>query len=43
MKKLINKVDKKLLKEQLLQSNEERITLSFYRYANIGNPHFFRD
>ena len=43
MKGLYNKVDKKLLKEQLLSSNDQRITLSFYKYANIPNPSLFRD
>ncbi len=43
MKTLHNKVDKRLLKEQLLQSNKKRITLSFYQYAHIANPELFRD
>ncbi len=41
--KLFNKINNDLLKEQMLQSDEDRITLSFYQYANIGNPQLFRD
>lgn len=40
---LHNKVDKRILKEQLLQSTEERTTISFYKYARVGNPQIFRD
>jgi len=43
MKTLHNKVDKRLLKEKLENSNEKRTTLSFYQYANIPNPEIFRD
>lgn len=43
MKKLYNKIDSNLLKQQLLESDENRITLSFYQYAHILNSHFFRD
>lgn len=43
MKTLHNKVDKRLLKERLLQSKEKRTTLSFYQYAKIPNPSLFRD
>ena len=43
MKGLHNKVDRRLLKEQLEQSNETRITLSFYQYAKIPNPEIFRN
>jgi UPF0176 protein len=43
MKTLHNKVDKRLLKERLLKSDENRITLSFYQYAKIPNPILFRD
>ena len=42
-KKLFNKVDKEVLKRQLKESGEERVTLSFYQYANIPNPEIFRD
>ncbi len=43
MRGLHNKVDRRLLKERLERSNEERITLSFYQYANIANPELFRN
>jgi len=43
MKKLYNKVDRKVLKDQLNESHEARVTLSFYKYWNIKNPLFFRD
>ncbi len=41
--KLCNRVDKRVLKEQIANSNEKRMTISFYKYAQIGNPQFFRD
>lgn len=41
--KLHNKVDKRVLKEQLLSSKEERTTISFYKYAKVKNPQIFRD
>lgn len=43
MKQLHNKVDRKVLIQRMLESDEERMTLSFYQYANIKNPSFFRD
>jgi UPF0176 protein len=43
MKKLINTVDKRVLKEQMAVSSEPRTTVSFYKYAQIGNPQLFRD
>ena len=43
MKHLYNRVDKRVLKAQLNESDEVRRTLSFYSYANIKNPSFFRD
>jgi UPF0176 protein len=43
MKKLYNTVDKKVLKEILMQSNEPRMTVSFYKYHPIKNPSLFRD
>ena len=42
-KKLYNKVNKEELKQRLLENNEARTTLSFYRYAQIENPGAFRD
>jgi len=41
--RLYNHIDRKVLREQLAKSKEERSTLSFYKYAKIGNPEFFRD
>ncbi len=41
--KLYNRVNSDELKRQLLESKEERITLSFYKYYQLPNPHFFRD
>ena len=43
MKQLHNKVDKTLLKQQILSDNRERKTLSFYSYYQLPNPKFFRD
>ncbi|GLR18080.1 oxygen-dependent tRNA uridine(34) hydroxylase TrhO [Portibacter lacus] len=43
MKSLHNRVNKELLKKQLQESNEERLTLSFYHYYHIANPNFFRN
>jgi UPF0176 protein len=40
---LHNRIDKKVLRERLQQSAEERTTISFYQYANIENPKQFRD
>lgn len=42
-KSLHNRVDRRLLKERLDQENQPRITLSFYKYARIGNVELFRD
>ncbi len=42
-KKLYNIVNGEELKRRLLESDEKRITLSFYRYAKIGNVSVFRD
>ncbi len=41
--KLYNRINGDELKRQLLESDEERITLSFYQYYNLPNPNFFRD
>lgn len=42
-KRLYNLVDKDELKRQLLESEEKRITLSFYRYHHIEHVNKFRD
>lgn len=43
MKRLYNKVNKEELKKRLHEAGEERVTLSFYQYAHIEDPHAFRD
>ncbi len=43
MKALHNRISREILKERVLNANEERTTISFYRYHKIGNPEFFRD
>ncbi|MGB3777785.1 MAG: rhodanese-related sulfurtransferase [Tunicatimonas sp.] len=40
---LHNHIDGKILKRQLQSSTEPRTTLSFYQYAHLTNPWFFRD
>lgn len=40
---LHNKVDAKILKDRIQQSEEQRTTISFYTYHPIKNPTFFRD
>lgn len=40
---LFNKVDARLLKQQMEQSSEERTTISFYRYFQEENPQELRD
>ena len=40
---LHNKTDKRVLKEWLANDEVQRITLSFYCYAKLGNPEFFRN
>ena len=41
--KLYNKINSDELKNRLLESDEVRITLSFYQYHFISNPKQFRD
>jgi UPF0176 protein len=43
MKKLHNKVNKEELKQKMLESNLERTTLSFYKYAYIKDVKKFRN
>lgn len=40
---LHNRTDRRILKKQLEESKEKRVTLSFYKYVHIDNPHEFRD
>lgn len=42
-KQLRNLVDRKVLMAEMESSQEERTTISFYQYAHILNPVFFRD
>lgn len=41
--RLYNKVNKEQLKKKLQEDTRSRITISFYKYAKIGNPGLFRD
>lgn len=43
MKKLYNTIDRKVLKEKFLSNQENRTTISLYKYCQIRNPAFFRD
>jgi UPF0176 protein len=40
---LHNRVSNQELKERLMEETEHRITISFYRYHTIADPHQFRD
>lgn len=40
---LWNKLNKEELEEQLRDIGHEFLTISFYKYAQIANPHLFRD
>lgn len=41
--KLFNRINNDLLKQKMLESGEERITLSFYKYHHIQDPEAFRN
>lgn len=43
MKKLHNTTDKRLLKQRMLENNEPRTTISFYKYHQLEDPQAFRD
>jgi len=43
MNKLHNEEDWRILKKRMEQGNDARVTISFYHYALIRNPLFFRD
>lgn len=43
MPALYNKYDKQTLLKMIADEPYHRITISFYKYAKIGNPHVFRD
>ncbi len=40
---LHNRISQKELKQRLFEEKEPRITISFYRYFSITDPHSFRD
>lgn len=40
---LFNKYDKRLLKKKLMEEDFHRITISFYKYVMIDEPHLLRD
>lgn len=42
-KKLHNRVNREVLLQRLQQDTTPRTTISFYKYAHIGNPALFRD
>lgn len=43
MNNLHNGEDWRVLKQKMEESDEPRLTISFYQYAKLGNPQFFRD
>jgi UPF0176 protein len=43
MKHLHNEEDWRILKQRMIESDQERVTISFYQYAKLGNPQLFRD
>ncbi len=43
MKRLYNRINSDELKQQMLESDEKRVTLSFYQYANIEEVAQFRN
>ena len=42
-KQLHNRINRRELKERLRQSDEPRITLSYYKYVQLADPQQFRD
>jgi UPF0176 protein len=43
LRSLYNRVNRRELKEKMRQSSEIRVTLSYYKYAQIADPQAFRD
>lgn len=43
MNKLHNEEDWRILKERMIAGRDQRVTVSFYQYAKLGNPQLFRD
>ncbi|MGB3131989.1 MAG: rhodanese-related sulfurtransferase [Saprospiraceae bacterium] len=40
---LFNKINREILLKKMQENNEQRTTISFYRYIKIANPQLFRD
>lgn len=40
---LHNRINRRILKEKLKESDEKRVTLSFYRYVQLSNPEEYRN
>lgn len=40
---LHNRISNEVLRERMLQETEPRVTISFYKYFHIQDPHTFRD
>ncbi len=43
LRQLHNRINRNELKERMRQSTEQRVTLSYYKYTRIEDPHQFRD
>lgn len=43
MNKLHNEEDWRILKARMMEGDGQRVTISFYQYAHLGNPQLFRD
>lgn len=43
LRQLHNRVNRRELKERMRESTEQRVTLSYYKYTRIEDPHQFRD
>jgi UPF0176 protein len=43
MPPLHNRINREILKKNLLESPEQRTTVSFYKYTHLQDPHVFRD
>ena len=41
--KLYNRINSEVLKQEMLESDEKRVTLSFYKYAKIDDPKVLRN
>jgi UPF0176 protein len=42
-KHLYNRVNRNELKQKIKETDEKRVTLSFYKYVQLSNPQLFRD